>query len=330
MAGIRKLKGKWYVRVRYLGKEKLIPTFTSIKKDAEIVLRKYQLNEWEVKLNFAENLIEQNITIKVCVQYFYTHYQTERGVTDSTMKAYKLAIGNFIDCFKHISKINELTKQHYPFLVDYLKRQYNPITVNIRLRGVRTFLNYIEDKEIIRKKPFKIKQVKIDRQPPKFLTPNELDKIYSLVDDPYLLATFKTLEVTGMRVSELKNSTRDGEYIIIHKSKSRKKRFVPLPPNHIGDFELTKEIDYSKNWISTSFTRYVKATDIMERKTLHSLRHTYAYRKLLELGNIQLVRDLLGHSSVVVTEIYTQIPQDYLKQIFNKNTENRDTGRIRA
>jgi len=36
------------------------------------------------------------------------------------------------------------------------------------------------------------------------------------------------------------------------------------------------------------------------------------------MDNIQLVRDLLGHSSVVVTEIYTQMPQEYLKQIFEK------------
>ena len=44
----------------------------------------------------------------------------------------------------------------------------------------------------------------------------------------------------------------------------------------------------------------------------------HAYRKLIEMDNIQLVRDLLGHSSVVVTEIYTQMPLEYLKQIYEK------------
>ena len=162
-------------------------------------------------------------------------------------------------------------------------------------------------------------QVKIDKHPPKLLTPQELDSIYAQVQDPKLMATFKTLEVTGMRVGEIKNSRRDGGYIVIYKSKGRKERFVPIKEEHISDYELTKETGYSDSWISHSFSRFVKRCGISEKKTLHSLRHTYAYRKLIEMGNIQLVRDLLGHSSVVVTEIYTQMPQEYLKQILESN-----------
>jgi len=318
MASIRKLRGKWYVRIRFQGKEKLIPTHTKIQRDAEIILRKYQQNEQEVKLNLTDSLIERNITILYCIDYFTHHYQIERGITDSTMNSYKLALDDFIRCFRHIERMNELNKQHYPILIDYLKRRYNPTTVNIRLRGIRTLLNYIEDKEIIRKKPFKVGQVKIDKHPPKLLTPQELDSIYAQVQDPKLMAAFKTLEVTGMRVGEIKNSRRDGGYIIIYKSKGRKERFVPIKEEHISDYELTKETGYSDSWISHSFSRFVKRCGISEKKTLHSLRHTYAYRKLIEMGNIQLVRDLLGHSSVVVTEIYTQMPQEYLKQIFEK------------
>lgn len=330
MASIRKLRGKYYVRIRFQSKEKLIPTHTKIKRDAEIILRKYQQNEQEVKLGLAESLIERNLTLKDCINYFMQNYQVERGITDSTISSYKLALNDLLDCFLYIKRMRELTKQHYPILVEYLKRRYNPTTVNIRLRGIRTFLNYIEDKEVIRKKPFKVGQVKIDKHPPKLLTPQELDSIYAQVHDPKLMATFKTLEVTGMRVGEIKNSRRDGGYIIIYKSKGRKERFVPIKEEHISDYELAKETGYGNSWISHSFSRFVKRCKIKEKKTLHSLRHTYAYRKLIEMDNIQLVRDLLGHSSVVVTEIYTQIPQDYLKQIYENKAVERDTDWIQA
>ena len=59
--------------------------------------------------------------------------------------------------------------------------------------------------------------------------------------------------------------------------------------------------------------------------------YTFAYKKLLETNNIQFVRDLLGHSSVKVTEIYTQIPMEYLKQIFQDNgTNSTDNLRLYA
>ena len=121
-----------------------------------------------------------------------------------------------------------------------------------------------------------------------------------------------------MRLSELENSFRDGNYIKIVKSKARKERIIPIADVHIADYDLAKDNQLSKTWISRSFSKYARMV-CDSRKTIHCLRHTYAYKMLLKNnGSIQIVRDLLGHSSVKVTEIYTNIPQGYLKQIFEK------------
>ena len=331
MASLRKLKGKWYVRFRYQGKEKIIPTYHTKKRDAEIVLRKYQQNEQEVKMNLSLHILDQNLSISDCVKYFIKNYPRESGITASTMKSYKYATGDFEKCFNHIRRFRELNSQHFPILVEYLKRHYSDTTVNIRLRGIRAFLNYLVEKEFIKSLPFNVKQLKMDKHPPKFLTPGELDKIYEQVEDPALLSIYKTLEVTGMRVGELRNSFRDGLFIRITKSKGRKERIIPIPVDYVGDYDRAKEIAYSESWITRSFTKIVKCCNIEGHKTVHSLRHTFAYRMLLEVNNIQLVRDLLGHSSVKVTEIYTRMPLDYLKQVFNDRRINHEpSGKVAA
>lgn len=81
-------------------------------------------------------------------------------------------------------------------------------------------------------------------------------------------------------------------------------------------------VDTKKKRITTAFTKAFKLAGITGKRSLHSLRHTYALRMLVELGEIHLVQKLLGHSTVTVTEIYTKFPMNYLKQIFRSKLSN--------
>jgi len=325
MASMRKLKGKWYVRIFFNGKEKLVPTHTGIRRDAEILLRKVILNESEVKLGLAQSYLEKSITVESCIKFFNSNYKTERNITESTSKFYDVSLNDFQECFKMKTCISNLNNRDHSKLIIYLKGQgYSDTTINIRLRGIRAFLNYLLDKDFIKSLPFKVKQIKTDKAPPKMISPDELSKIYSYVIDPVMLSSFKVLEVTGMRCGEIANSRRDGEFIIVEKSKARKKRYIPIPVDYIQDYDTAKEHTYTVEKLSRCFTKVSKEAGIIG-KTAHCLRHTFAYRMLLETDNIQLVRDLLGHSTTTMTETYTQIPTDYLKQIFtekNINTQN--------
>jgi site-specific recombinase XerD len=323
MACLKKVNGIWRVRIRYGGKEKSISTHHSIRRDAEIILRKYQLNEQEVKLGLAEHLIDQNLTIIECKKYFFQNYPKEKGIEKSTMNSYKYAVSDFELCFSYVKRFKELNRRHSPILVDFLKIKYSKTTVNIRLRGIRAFLNYLFEKEYVKSIPFRVKEIKVDKHPPKFLTPDELEVIYSNVINPNLFSVYKTLEVTGMRVGELRNSFRDGNYIKITKSKGRNERIIPIPAEYIYHYDIAKDVNYSESWITHSFTRTVRKCKIEGKKTVHSLRHTFSYRMLIELNNIQLVRDILGHSSIAVTELYTRIPIGYLKQVFTERLSNQ-------
>lgn len=124
-----------------------------------------------------------------------------------------------------------------------------------------------------------------------------------------------------MRLGELANSYRDGDYIVVTQSKGCKQRIIPLPLENIVDYDIAWENPYSTNYITHRFSFYCRSLGL--KHSIHSLRHTFALRKLIETNNIMLVKELLGHSSVVVTEIYTKFPKDYLVKVFSdRKVEN--------
>ncbi|MFH2024981.1 MAG: tyrosine-type recombinase/integrase [bacterium] len=324
MAGLRKLRNKFYVRIWIDGKEKLLPTGTANLRDAEIQKAKIERQELEIKQRIRDEIdeLKNRISLSGGVDYFLKHVQPERNITASTVKTYRQAGNDFIRALQFAGNFDSLTRLHYSNLLEYLQHRYNPTTVNIRLRGIRAMLNFLFEKGLIKQIPFRIKQIKTDRQLPKFITPSEMDMIYNQVADPKLLAVFRIYEATGMRLSELFQSRLTGNFITVEQSKGRKQRIIPIPADRIQDYLLATGDPYSAGFISHSFHKACMDSGLTG-KTVHSLRHTFALRKLLETNNIQLVKELLGHSSVKVTEIYTAIPADFLAQIFTQRSINQ-------
>ena len=322
MAGLRIIKGKYYIRVWIDGKEKLLPTGTGKRRDAEIQKSKIERQEIEIKQKIRDDIdaIKNRLTIKTGIDYFLKNVGTERNITESTVKSYTLAVNDFINSLGRLIYFDSIQRSDYSELLAYLQSRYNPTTVNIRLRGIRAMLNYLVEKGMIRP-PFNVKMIKTDRHLPKFITPDEMDAIYRQVTDKKLLSTFKIYEVTGLRASELFHSKLQGDFITVEKSKARKQRIIPIPFQNITDYQIATTDPYSVSFITHSFTKAAKQAGITG-KTLHALRHTFALRKLIETNNIQLVKELLGHSSVSVTEIYTAFPVDFLAQVFKDRSIN--------
>jgi len=331
MAGLRKLRNKYYIRVWVDGKEKLLPTGTSIKTDAEKQFRKIQHEEIEIKQRLRKELsdLHSRLTIQDGINYFLNNVGKERNLQKTTLYTYSLAMKDFRNCFKHLITFDRLSKKHYSNLLDYLQNRYNSTTVNIRLRSIRAMLNYLLEKEMIKMIPFKVKQIKTDKTLPKFILPEEMDSIYSNVNDDRLLSIFRVYEMTGLRVGELVNSHRDGEFITVEQSKGRKERIIPIPLDNVSDYDLAKELSYSVSWVSHSFSKACWKAGLKD-KTIHCLRHTFALRKLIETNNISLVKELLGHSSVTVTETYTQFPRDFLVQVFKDKHINQNHNQQKA
>jgi site-specific recombinase XerD len=316
MYTLKKIGKIYYARKRHLREESLKSLKTKNKYIAEKIIR--ELNEELHREILGLKPKANKNTIDGCINYFYQYYQKEKGITNSTLDCYRLGINDLKNAFIQKRTFNDLKRLDYSVLIDYLYTQgYNPTTINIRLRGIRTFLNYIKEIELIPELPFKIKQIKVEKKLPQFITPEEIEKIFSVVDDEKHLATFKTLLITGMRVGELRDSIRDKNFIKVTTSKSKSERIIPISDEYIADYDLATSPTLESGYISKSFRKYADSVGIND-KTLHSLRHTFALKTLMETNNIYYVKNQLGHTSVTTTEIYLKFPENYIKQIFKE------------
>lgn len=321
MASMRKIKGRYYIRI-YLekGRIKSLPTGTKNLKEANRIFKNIKEREFEVKAGFRYQLLKESSPILAeCIGMYLN--DCSKRLASKTVLNYTYALQHLRNAFKGV-KINDIRSTDQSRLhKEFEKSKYNPTTVNINLRAIRAFFNWIVDNDLSERVPFKIKMVKTEKENPKFLLPDELQAIYKLMDDYELKSTFRVYERTGMRLAELNNSRREGNFIIITKTKGKRERIVPLDSDIIEDYEIAKIRNFNSDYLSHQFTKYKRLAGIEGKKTFHSLRHTYAIRKWIETRDIYKVKELLGHSSVVVTEIYTKMPIDFLKEVFQTDTE---------
>ena len=327
--GLRKLKGIWYIRYnRGQGrKEKLKSTGTRDRKEAQMILERFT-KDLEAKENgYNGEYANRSLTFRQCTD-LYLEDCKRRGVKPNTVTSYKRSLEYFSRIFPYVAQVNHLHEDLVRQFTDTLNTLdrprgedddiRKPNSINVHLRDLRTFANWLYNHPYI-PRIIKVQLVKKDKKLPKIITPDELQNVYDLVEDPKLLSTFKVYEQTGMRLTELHSCTREGSYIrVSSNSKGRSERLIPLPSEIIEDFEIATTDHYKPERITKSFTRFRKKAGVPEGKTLHSLRHTFAARTLIKTNNPYVVKSVLGHQSLSTTEIYLDFPEDYLKEMLTQ------------
>lgn len=321
MIGLRKLKGKYYGRLRLNGKDTLLPLNTTYKMEAESMLKVFNQKEAMIKAGLLESLeLNKMPTVLEAVHTFIMESKNN-GLEQTTVKHYGYALNHLCDKMNNNTLISRITESECDGLKTFLLNTYTRPTVNSYLKSINAFFSWAERKYKVGL-PTRIKLVKYERALPEFLKPQELDSIYKLCKDEKMLSTFKVYEHTGIRLRELHNCeldiTDNGTFIKLRRTKAKRERIIPIPKEIAEDFKITVNGGvYKPDRISKNFSKLRKLTKVSSNKTIHSLRHTFALRKLLELGNIYLVKELLGHSSVTTTQIYLDFPNGFIKEIFS-------------
>jgi len=326
--GLRKLKGIWYIRYnRGQGrKEKLKSTGTRDHQEALRILAEFTRNQEARQHDYYGKYSGMSLTFRETYDIFIEDCK-RRSLRPSTIRSYEISLDNLAEIVPFAAKVNQFNEEALRQFIDSLRERVRPkegtterkaTSINVNLRSVRTYLNWLYERHYIPRK-IRIKLVKIDKKLPKILTPSELIAIYEQVDDPKLLATYKTYEHTGLRLTELFTCTREGNYLRVSStSKGRKERLVPLPAEFIEDYEIATNDPYLPEYITRQFTKFREDAGVAEGKTLHSLRHTFAASTLIRTNNPFVVKSILGHASLQTTEIYLQFPEDYLKEMLTE------------
>ncbi len=230
-------------------------------------------------------------------------------------------------------------------------------TQNYHIIALRAFLKYCIKNDWKVMAPEKIDLAKIPDRTVEYLTREELERLFHAIDNGKQIglrnrAILEMLYSTGLRVSELTNLNRQnvdlerGEFAIRGKGKkvrivflsdrakqwlkeyldSRDDNFDPIFLNHRRARQKRKD-DLDLKGEHRRLTEYtiqemVRVTSykagITKHVTPHTLRHSFATELLLNGADIRSVQELLGHSSITTTQIYTHITNKKLKEVHQK------------
>ncbi len=324
MATLVKKGNNWYIRIRLPGgREKTFPTKTSNKREAERRLRMIEDEEFKFKAGLITESQMENIDLKEAKSRFIK-YCKMKGLRPNTIKAYTYTLDYFFEAVSHQLPVKSLNESHVKTYVRLLhKKKFQPNSINLYIRHINAFTAWLK-REKYTIVNITHEKMRVDQAKPKFLTPDELDKIYKqCVKNSRLTSTIMVYEALGLRISELHQSRRDGEFVIIEaeNAKGRRQREVPIPPDIIEHYDLAMKRLYNPTSLSHMFKKLITDAELDPRKTFHSLRHTYALRMLIQTDNVYYVQQLLGHKNIETTMIYTQFSPELLRSVLLKKTK---------
>lgn len=230
----------------------------------------------------------------------------------------------------------------------------NTKTQNYHVIALRAFLKYLIKQDIETLAPEKIDLSKIPERTVEYLSREELERLFKEVDSQTIRglrdrAMLETLYSTGLRVSELTNLNRSQvdlqrrEFMV--RGKGRKPRIVflsdraveairdylqkrddsfePLFLNYrhskkAEDITLGEKRRLSTVMVEYLVRNYARKAGIIKKVTPHVLRHSFATELLINGADIRSVQEMLGHSSITTTQIYTHLTNKRLKEVHDK------------
>lgn len=291
------------------------------------------------------------------VELFITYLESERQYSPETVKAYREDLAAFQKFLTDTGGNADLLLVSKLDVQVYLSQLYDDhkarTTIARKISSLRSFYDFLIRDDQVDVNPFAYVTLKKRPQPlPRFFYEKEMTALFKAAgenSDPVLAkrdsAILEVLYATGIRVSELcglmlNEVDFDGQLMLIH-GKGNKERYVPF--GHYAKDALQtylkaarqplmrhyhKEhdvvfINHYGDPITATGVEYV-LNQIIERSTLtgdihpHMLRHTFATHLLNHGADLRTVQELLGHSSLSTTQIYTHVTKSQLQRDYRR------------
>lgn len=263
-----------------------------------------------------------------------------------TIINYKNDLLELYDFNTDILNLNSNDVKNY---LEYLySRGLNRNTIARKISSIRGFYQYLQNENIINKNPYKeISSPKRNDNLPKYIKNNDLEKMFLCFDKVTPLGQrnsliLELLYATGIRISELVNIKLNDinkyDRTIKILGKGRKERIVvygsycedaidlylkdgrkELEKNNSSEYLLLNKNgkQISSRYVRKIIDDTVTKCEIEYHISPHTLRHTFATDMLNAGADLMTVKELLGHSSINTTGIYTHVSTEQLKKIYN-------------
>ncbi len=272
---------------------------------------------------------------------YLEYIEIEKGLSSNTVEAYRRDLSVFLDfADKDIEQIERNDINSY--ILQLRDKKYNPRSVMRKIASLRGFFKWLCANEYIKKNPAQLlEQPKLPKRLPKVMTFEEITSILNSDLNKEEAVIVELLYDCGLRVSELvnlklNNIDVNSKYIQCI-GKGSKERLVPFGrkgQNILKQYLKYREMIVLKNNITSNKTLLLKENGkpitrqdvynfirkqgekINKHISPHTLRHTFATHLLENGADLRVVQELLGHSDVSTTQLYTHITKKRLKEVY--------------
>jgi len=333
----RRSNGYWYIRFER-GKERSLRT--KDRRLAEKLFREIQKEALKGRLILLEK------QEKIDLETFFHEYLkwAEHHKSPESVRRDRHAFHNFLQAIGNKPLRSVSVRDVERFLTLCLERGRKRSGANVDYRHLKAAFSKAQEWGYLAANPFaKVKPLKVPKEPPRYLSPEEVFRVLeALKDDPDFRDVVLFALETGCRRREILNlTTKDLDFahgFIYLRGKGERTRAVPMTSRVR---ELLKR--RCRNRVGRIFPAWHPDTitkkwhKLMQRLELnyrfHHLRHTTASWLAAQGVPLQFIQELLGHSSITVTQIYAHLRPDILREALEETfsvLEGRNAGKAQA
>lgn len=282
---------------------------------------------------------------------FLKYLQFEKRYSQNTITSYKTDLEQFRSFIS--TKFNSIDfalidqKDIRSWIIELSKSAHSSKTINRKIISIRGFFKYLlREKRITTNPAEKIPALKVKKRLPLFVEEKNMDYLLDSVDfddsfegerDKLIIELFY---LTGVRLTELKNlklsaiNLSRSEIKVL--GKRNKERIIPITndiKNRIAQhLEKRKEVKPNSEYLFLTkkgnqvydkliyrvVNKYLNLVTTLDKKSPHILRHTFATHMLNNGADLNAIKELLGHTNLSATQIYTHNTFEKLKSIYKQ------------
>lgn len=270
--------------------------------------------------------------------------EVEKGLSINSVEAYRRDLEKFFLFISEQKTLDEISRGDISGYIRVLKEnRYATSSITRKISSIKSFFKWACMTENAKNNPaISIELPKRPKRLPKVMTIKDIEEILSKELSKLDKVILELLYSCGFRVSELVNLNVNDINLnsnsILCTGKGNKERIVPIgrvAKSKIKDYLLEREYFIAinnldtKHFLINSEGRFITRQDIYNlvhsqgeiiNKNIspHTLRHTFATHLLENGADLRIVQELLGHSDVATTQLYTHISKKRLKEVYFK------------
>ncbi|TAE23681.1 MAG: integrase [Cytophagales bacterium] len=285
---------------------------------------------------------------------FLHHIRYEKRLSQHTLTAYSKDLEQFSTFLAGEFELADAHKADFRqvrgWIVKLVEAELDRSSVNRKIATLRSFFGYMMRQKQIQVDPMlKIQALKMSRKLPVFVEEKPMETLLDEVEFTDDFAgqrdklVLELLYGTGIRLSELIGlkvaDINQYERTIMVLGKRNKHRIIPMPPSLAGlveSYQTLKQATFGIEadavhlivsdqgiqgypmLIQRIVKKYLELVTTLEKKSPHVLRHTFATHLLNRGADLNAIKDLLGHSSLAATQIYTHTSMEQLKKTYEQ------------